>query len=65
MDFFMGYLLGIAVAVVTIIAQHSPTTMQDIEAAQHACVENKGLKEMNAGTVSCNNGATFELEKLK
>lgn len=60
MEFFTGYILGLAVAVITIIANHSPVTAYDIEQAQVVCAENKGLREIENDEYRCINGAVFE-----
>ena len=65
MDFFGGYILGLMVALVTMIATHNPVTANVIEKAQAACVDNKGLKEIDSGEFRCINGAVFEQGDVK
>lgn len=65
MDFFMGYILGLAVALVTVVATHEPVTANVIDKAQVACVDNKGLKEISGDKFYCANGAVFEKGDVK
>lgn len=65
MPAILGYLLGLFVALIIVTSNHQPTTAYDIDAAKAACADNRGLKQIDYRTVTCNNSAEFELGKLK
>lgn len=60
MEFLGGYLLGMFVAIVVVIAHQEPTTQKDIEQAQAACSENRGLYKIDGNEFHCANGAIFK-----
>lgn len=60
-----GYLMGLSVALLVVTLNHKPVTINVIEKAQAACVENKGLKEIDSGEFRCINGAVFEQGDVK
>jgi hypothetical protein len=59
-EFLIGYFLGLAVAIAVIIFNHQPVTGNDIKQAEAACIDNKGVKEIDSGEYRCINGAVFE-----
>lgn len=65
MEGVFGYICGLAVALIIVAANHNPVTANVIEHAQAACVDNKGLKEIDSGEFRCNNGAVFEQGDVK
>lgn len=60
MEFLAGYALGMMVVIVAFIANQEPVTQKDIEQAQAACFENKGLYKIEGSEFHCANGAIFK-----
>lgn len=60
MEFLTGYALGLFMAIIFAVASQEPVTQKDIEQAQAACFENKGLYKIEGSEFHCANGAIFK-----
>lgn len=61
-EVLLGYILGWATVMLIVVGSNQPVTKYTIDRAELACVDNKGLLEINGREFKCANGAVFKLE---